>query len=226
MVIKKKTVLVIDDDPDFSFLVSTILEAKGMDVLTASNIADARLILEKEAPNIIMLDMELHNEHGTDFLKERALNILWSKIPVIVCSSQSLSTVVKSAIRFGADDYLLKPIKQTWLIQRIRKILIKEESLTYYFKDDQEIELIISAKPISVSKTSFIGRSSIGFEKGSVVTVAMPMSDGTINQIDFKSAEKSQFSSHGPFDTLFTTVEVTENEKNRIQLLKSFWSFE
>ena len=225
MVIKKKTVLVIDDDPDFSYLIRTILEAKGMSVFDVSNIADARLTLEKEAPNIILLDMELQNEHGNDFLQERASNNLWSKIPVIVCSSQSLASIVKAAIRFGADDYLLKPIKQTWLIQRVRKILIKEENSTHFFKDNEEIELIIDAKPISVSKISFIGRSNIGFDKGSVVTITMPMSDGMINQIDFKSEEKSRSSARGTFDTLFKTVEVTENEKNRIQLLKSFWSF-
>ena len=226
MVIKKKTVLVIDDDPDFSFLIRTILEAKGMSVLDVSNIADARLALESEAPNIILLDMELQNEHGNDFLQERALNNLWSKIPVIVCSSQSLATVVKAAIRFGADDYLLKPIKQTWLIQRVRKILLYEENATHFFKDNQEIEMIIEAEPISISKTSFMGRSNIGFDKGSIVTIFMPILDGSTNQIDFKSDEKSRSSSRGIFDTIFTTVEVTENEKNRIQLLKSFWSFE
>lgn len=223
MVIKKKTVLLIDDDPDFSSLVKTILEAKGMDVVSADSIAEAKIILSKEVPNVILLDMELHNEYGTDFLKERSKNALWAKIPVIVCSSQNLATIVKAAIRFGADDYLLKPIKQTWLIQRIRKNLIKEDNLTFYFEQDEEIDIIVDAKPISVSKTSFIGRSSMGFDKGTVTTVTIPQADGEVAHSDFKSDGKSRFHARGPFDTLFSTVEVTESEKNRVHLLKTFW---
>ncbi len=226
MVIKKKSVLLIDDDPDFCFLVRTILEAKGMEVIAVATIVEGKEVLEREVPNIIILDMELQYEYGTDFLRERATNALWSKIPVVVCSSQNLATVVKTAIRYGADDYLLKPIKQTWLIQRVRKNLVKEENLAYHFKNEEEIEMHIEAKPISVSKTSFIGRSSAGYEKGAVVSIHIPQADGSVVQSDFKADEKSRFHSRGPFDTLFSTAEVTENEKNRIQLLKSFWSFD
>lgn len=223
MVIKKKTVLLIDDDPDFSALVKTILEAKGMDVISVDAIAQAKIVLAQEVPNVILLDMELSNEYGTDFLKERSKNPLWAKIPVIVCSSQNLATIVKAAIRFGADDYLLKPIKQTWLIQRIRKNLIKEDDLTFYFDESEEVDIIVAAKPISVSKTSFIGRASIGFDKGALATLTIPQGDGEVAHSDFKSDGKSRFHSRGPFDTLFSTVEITESEKNRVHLLKTFW---
>ena len=226
MAIKKKSVLVIDDDPDFCLLIKTILEAKGMDVISAASIIGGKKILETELPNVIILDMELQNEFGTEFLKQRSTNLIWSKIPVIVCSSQNLSSVVKAAIRFGADDYLLKPIKQTWLIQRIRKILMREEALSFFFKAEEEVEVIIDARPISVSKTSFIGRSSIGFEKGAIVSVSILQPNEAPIKTDFKSEEKSRYNSRGPFDTLFSTVEVTENEKNRIQMMKNFWRFE
>ncbi len=219
MVIKKKSVLVIDDDPDFIYLIKTILEAKGMTVIEASSIAEAHIVLKKEAPNVIVLDMELQNEHGNDFLEERATNNLWSKIPVIVCSSQSLANVIKTAIRFGADDYLLKPIKQAWLVQRIRKILIQDDNLPYFFKEELEIELIAEAKPVSVSKTSFIARSGVGFDKGTVLNISLP--DRDIDQFNFKSEEKSKFCSRGIFDTLFTVTEDTKNDKSTYKLLQN-----
>ncbi len=224
MVIKKKKVLLIDDDVDFRSLVITILEAKGMDVVPAASIGQALAILEKDVPSVILLDMELQGENGIDFLKQRYVHLLWAKIPVIVCSSQAIATVVKTAIRFGADDYLLKPIKQTWLIQRIRKVLMNEEGLKHYFAHDEEVEILIEAKPISVSKTSFIARSSIGFDQGAFVVASIPQPDGAEPVVtQFKSDEKSRFNIRGPFDTLFTTAAVTEAEKNRIQLLKTFW---
>ena len=216
MVIKKKTVLVIDDDHDFSYFIKTILEAKGMSVIDVTSITEARIILEKEAPNIILLDMELHNEHGNDFLEERATNNIWAKIPVIVCSSQSLSNVIKTAIRFGADDYLLKPVKQTWLIQRIRKILINEENLPYYFERELEIELIIEAKPVSISQKSFMARASIGFEKEVLLTASLQVPSGEDIQNGFKSEEKSRFNTRGVFDTIFKIIDDTENQQNLI----------
>lgn len=225
MVIKKKSILIVDDDPDFIALARTILEAKGMDVISLNTLAELRNYLTKDVPNIIMLDMELQRESGTQFLKERAAHPTWSKIPVIVCSSNAVSSIVKEAIRYRADDYLLKPIKQTWLIQRVRKLLMKEESLTYYFNAKEEVDLVIDAKPISVSKTTFIARSSIGMEKGSVATVSIPQPDHSIMMNEFKCEEKSRYNSRGPFDTLFVTANVTESEKNRVQLLKSFWKF-
>lgn len=226
MVIKKKIVLIIDDDLDFCFLARTILEAQGMEVIDFGNLSDARIFLQDTIPNIIILDMELEKEHGTDFLKERATNPIWTKIPVIVCSSQNLAKTVKDAIRFGADDYLLKPIKQTWLIQRIRKNLIKESHLAYYFNEAEEVDLITEAKPISVAETSFVGRSIIGFEKGAIVLATIPQPNDEPPIIThFKCEEKSRFSSSGPFDTLLIIAAVTETEKNRVKMLKSFWSF-
>jgi DNA-binding response OmpR family regulator len=223
MVIKKKVALIVDDDPDFCILVRTILEAKGMGVVAVSSISHAKDYLEIESPNIILLDMELQNENGTDFLKERASNIIWSKIPVIVCSSQSVAAIVKAAIKFGADDYLLKPIKQTWLIQRIRKNLLKEEGLEFNFSDDEEIEVLVDAKAVSVSKTSFMGRSSIGFETGALVTAIIPTEGSETSISQLKSDEKSRYSSKGPFDTLFSVASITESEQKRVQLLKTFW---
>lgn len=223
MVIKKKVVLLIDDDPDFCALVRAILEAKGMGVVAVATIQHAKDYLEVESPNIILLDMELQGEYGTDFLKERANNLIWSKIPVVVCSSQGVAAIVKAAIKFGADDYLLKPIKQTWLIQRLRKNLLKEENLVYSFDSEEEVEVIVEAKAISISKTSFMGRSAIGFETGSLITAIIPVEDGEPNIAHFKSDEKSRYSSKGPFDTLFSTTSIAESEQKRVQLLKTFW---
>ena len=225
MAIKNKITLVIDDDPDFCAYVRAILEAQGMTVIAVMSINEAKNVLENEVPSVILLDMELQNEFGTDFLKERSENTLWSKIPVIVCSSQNLAAVVKAAIRFGADDYLLKPIKQTWLIQRVRKALLKEGSLSYFFKPEEEIEILIEASPVSINKTSIVARSSMGFEKGAYVSATIPDPKGSDVPIiaPFKSDEKSRFHFRGPFDTLFSTAAITETEKNRVQLLKTFW---
>lgn len=225
MVIKKKTILIIDDDPEFVFLAKSILEAQGMDVIECSTLRQAKKCLEHELPNAILLDMGLQGEHGTEFLKERAENPLWLKVPVVVCSAENLATTVKTAIRYGADDYLLKPIKQTWLLQRIRKCLIKEIKLIHFFEESEEIDLIMEASPDAITESSFIANASIGFDKGAVVEVTIPQSEGDPIVAHFKTDEKSRYSKHGPFETLFSSATLDEDTKNRVKMLKSFWKF-
>lgn len=224
MVIKRKSALVIDDDPDFCAIIRAILEAKGMDVIDVASISEAKNYLTSNTPNIILLDMELKDEYGTDFLKERSTNFTWSRIPVIVCSSQSMATVVKAAIKFGADDYLIKPIKQTWLIQRIRKNLIKEDTLIFNFPEDEEIELEVEATSISVSKTSFIARGCVGYDVGAVITAEIPLVENEEPVVSkFRCEDKSRFSNKGPFDTLLSSSAITEADQRRLQLMKAFW---
>lgn len=225
MVIKKKKILLIDDDPDFILLVKSILEAQGMEILECTTLKKAKECLEKDLPNVILLDMGLQGEHGTEFLKERADNPLWAKIPVIVCSGQNLAATVKMAIKYGADDYLLKPIKQTWLLQRIRKCLIKEESQVHFFDEGEEIDLIMDARPDSVSESGFIGNASIGFDKGAVVKVSIPQPEGEPVVAYFKTDGKSRFSRRGPFETLFSNATLSEETKNKVKMLKTFWKF-
>lgn len=222
MGIKKKTALLIDDDQDFCSLVRTILEAKGMEVKELSCISHAREFLQKEIPNIILLDINLLGENGTEFLKERARNSLWAKIPVIVCSSQNLAATVKTAIHYGADDYLLKPIKQTDLLQRIRKYLLKEINLAHYFEPDEIVEIIAEARTIATSDASFVSRADIGFAKGAVSEVHIPVNEKDPLVSHFISEEKSKYG-HGHYDTVFTNAAVMEAEKNRILMLKTFW---
>lgn len=225
MVIKKKTMLIIDDDPEFVMLAKSILEAQGVAVIESYTLAQAREFLQKDIPHAILLDMGLQDEHGTDFLKERAENPLWSKIPVIVCSAENLAATVKMAIRYGADDYLLKPIKQTWLLQRVRKCLIKEEKDTYLFDENEEIEVIIDARPSAVTETSFIGSASMGFNKGAVVKVSIPQPEGEPVVAHFQANEKSRYSKRGPFDTIFSSATIAEETRNKIKMLKTFWKF-
>ena len=225
MVLKKKTILVIDDDPDFRNFVRVLLESKGMEVIEASTLDEAHTKLQERTPNIILLDMELENESGIDFLQERAIKPGLSRIPVVVCSSQNLSTVVLEAIRNGADDYLLKPMKQPWLMQRIRKHLINEVELSYTFPDGEEapVQMAIDAQAVFMSGDSFLARSQMGFGKNVVAQIDVSTNKGLVT-CHFKSAEKSRFSTKGPFDTLLTERGLDSDEKARLKMLKTFWS--
>ncbi len=223
MSVKKKTVMVIDDDPDFRNYVKAILEVKGIEVSEAASLVEAAKVLAERRPNIILLDMELGGERGNQFLLERSIQPALAKIPVIVCSSQNLATIVKEAIRYGADDYLIKPIKQTWLMQRIRKHLINEVEMSYSFDENVDVEMALEALPVSVSDESFLARSQLGFGKGVIVQASIADHENNVDVYYFRSIEKSKYSSKGPFDTMFSEAGITQSERDRLKMLKTFW---
>lgn len=116
-----KSILIIDDDPDFCELVKTILKANNYEVKESYNLLEAMMMMKEELPDLILLDLELIKENGVDFLKKRAGSALLQTIPVIVCSNHNTSNVVLSAVRNGADDYIIKPITPEMLLERVKK---------------------------------------------------------------------------------------------------------
>ena len=65
-----KTVLVVDDERSLRLLCRVNLELEGHRVLEAANLAEARALIEQEAPDVILLDVHLGNDDGLDLLDE------------------------------------------------------------------------------------------------------------------------------------------------------------
>ena len=65
-----KTVLVVDDEGSLRLLCRVNLELEGHSVLEAATLAEARTLIEQEAPDVILLDVHLGNDDGLDLLDE------------------------------------------------------------------------------------------------------------------------------------------------------------
>ncbi len=236
MVIKKKSVLIVDDDPDFRIILETILERQGMDLQSCSSLQEVNEKLKVSLPDLIILDLKLGTEHGVQFLHQRFGDKNLSQIPVIICSSENSAPLIKSILKFKSVDYLLKPIKQAWLIQKVRKALLNSRELRVDFTNEI-VSLEISADAIRATNKELIIESNVGLEKDVVVEVEIieKMPSGIFNTEEvknghkvafLKSSEKSKYNRYGTFETVLSVAGVTQDEKTRIKLLKSFWRFD
>ena len=237
MVIKKKTVFIIDDDSDFVALAGSILEHKGMEVLFSHTIKDALEMLEVVEPDLILLDLRLGNEHGVQFLAQRFNDRALSQIPIIVCSSENSAPMIKSILKFKSVDYLLKPIKPSWLVQRVRKALLIKNALRVNL-EDEILGVEIDAELKDVQEGNYIIESNIGFEKDIVVEIELKniakysslfsdiKKDNTRNLAYLKTYEKSHYNKNGAYETMLKLSGITQDDKVRISLLKSFWRFD
>ncbi len=121
-------VLVVDDDDEINQLIAKTLEQYGFTITTAGNGTEMFAAIDKQKPDIIILDLMLPGESGLTLCQK-----LQGKIPVIMLTAMSEETDRIVGLEVGADDYLAKPFNPRELIARIKAIIrrlhfIPEES--------------------------------------------------------------------------------------------------
>ncbi|MBI3999389.1 MAG: response regulator [Candidatus Omnitrophica bacterium] len=125
-----KEILLVDDDPDYSELTRTRLEASGYRVASASNGREALELLEHEHhPNLIIMDVEMPDKNGLTTLinigvrqkiQEKDGKI---KIPVIVATGFQSEKVREVMMAQDISGYLKKPYSSEELIQAVRDLI-------------------------------------------------------------------------------------------------------
>jgi CheY-like chemotaxis protein len=125
----KKTVLLVDDDPDFLYQQQRQLEAAGLTVVAAENEKEAENILKKVRPDLAVVDLMMENVDG-GFTLCYHIKKLDSTIPVILVTSVNNETGLhfdaadpeqKSWIK--ADAFLSKPIRFEQLKKEVDRLL-------------------------------------------------------------------------------------------------------
>jgi len=117
-----KNVLVVDDEGGIRELLSEILFDEGYGVLLAENAAQARVLLEQHAPDIVLLDIWMPDTDGLTLLKEWVAHGKLT-MPVIMMSGHGTIETALEATRIGAADFLEKPIALKKLLSTVANVL-------------------------------------------------------------------------------------------------------
>ena len=120
---KKKTIMVVDDNPDIITIVRTILEGKGYNVLSAYGGAELLPRLEEQKPDLIILDIMMPQMDGLEALTRLKGAPDTSPIPVILLTAKVQYEDVLGGYKLGADYYITKPFTSTQLINGINLLL-------------------------------------------------------------------------------------------------------
>lgn len=114
-------VLVVDDSLSVRKYASLILEANGVEVLTAVNGQDALTVLEDEKVDLVLSDLEMPVMHGYELLTEIKRRVALRNIPVAMITSRSGKQHQEKAFSLGAVGYLVKPFDEDALLNVIRE---------------------------------------------------------------------------------------------------------
>jgi CheY-like chemotaxis protein len=113
---QQRTLLVVDNSPDFIRLVERFLDMLPWRVVGASDVEQAAEVARQHIPTAILLDIVLPARDGWELLEELQAHPATRAIPVIVCSILDEPAV---ALSLGAAAYLRKPVDQRRLIEAL-----------------------------------------------------------------------------------------------------------
>lgn len=120
------TVLVVDDEPIVRDVVTRYLERDGHRVVTAADGDEARGLIERETPSLVVLDVMLPG--GTDGLALCRWIRSTSELPVILVTARGDEADRIVGLELGADDYVTKPFSPRELATRVKTVLRRARS--------------------------------------------------------------------------------------------------
>ena len=114
-------VLVVDDEPNITDLVATVLRYEGFGVAVAGSAWDALRLVTEFEPDLVVLDVMLPDHDG--FEVHRRLRGRGLDVPVIFLTARDATEDKVRGLTVGGDDYVTKPFSLEELVARIRTVL-------------------------------------------------------------------------------------------------------
>ena len=121
-----KTILIIDDDPDWVRMVSMRLQRNGYQVEAAFDAIQAVSQTINLKPDLILLDIIMPAGSGVGVLENLRGNVNTFNIPVIALTAISDKQTIEAAVELGISGYFVKPVDMDKLIEKIEEVLIKK----------------------------------------------------------------------------------------------------
>jgi two-component system sensor histidine kinase/response regulator len=114
-------IMVVDDDPDTVTILARSLEREGFRTIEAHSGAEClRLIAEKHAVDLILLDLMMPELDGFQVVEALKNNPDSAQIPIIVISARDDVDARSEGMRLGVNDFLTKPVLRKQLANRVR----------------------------------------------------------------------------------------------------------
>jgi signal transduction histidine kinase len=120
--------LVVDDVSDNLFLIRTILEEEGYEVLEADNGEAALELVKSELPDLVLLDVMMPGMDGFEVTRTIRSWTDFPFIPILLITAYDQTSAVKG-LDLGADEFIRKPVEAEELLARVRSLLRLKHSI-------------------------------------------------------------------------------------------------
>jgi len=118
-----KTVLVVDDSPSIREAVGFTLQNEGYQVIKADSGKNALLYFENTQVDLVITDLHMPEMNGIDLTKEIRKLPYFSRIPILVLTTESQVAKKMEAKQAGATGWIVKPFVAEKLISVVKKVI-------------------------------------------------------------------------------------------------------
>src|SRR5919202_539728 len=123
-----KTVLLVDDDARNIFALSSVLERRGMRVLTATTGREAITLLDSTPEiAIVLMDIMMPEMDGYQTMQVMRENPAFRRLPIIALTAKAMKGDREKCLEAGASDYLAKPVNTEQLLSALRMWLYRQQ---------------------------------------------------------------------------------------------------
>ena len=117
-------ILILDDDPDLCAMIRLMMEYNGYEALETNNEIETRNILSERRPDLIIMDMLLSGNDGTDICRRLKHDAGFSSIPILMFSAHPNAR--DACLAAGADDFIAKPFEMNDLLGKVDHFVSKK----------------------------------------------------------------------------------------------------
>jgi DNA-binding response OmpR family regulator len=165
-VFERRRLLVVEDEPDIASLIRHTLERTGdFEVQTAAAGDTAIKVAIDNAPDLVLLDLNLPVLDGLDVFRTLRARSQTAGIPVIMLTCRTSEEDRVKGLECGADDYIVKPFSLRELVARVRTVLRRSQPSgtaaaaiyrgKHLFADFEAVSVSVDGQPIRLTRREF-----------------------------------------------------------------------
>jgi DNA-binding response OmpR family regulator len=147
---EKKTIFVVEDEPDILELIAVNLEKAGYEVERFTEAGSLLSMISRQIPDLIILDLMLPDYDGLDVCKSLRNDNRLPWIPIIIVTAKTDELDIVLGLELGADDYVTKPFSPRELIARVKAALRRGKTQV-----EPPVELIVIGDIITINPIKF-----------------------------------------------------------------------
>lgn len=173
-----QSILLADDDPGIAAAIKQALVAHGYRMMTARDGEEALAAFEREAPELILLDLVMPGCGGLEVCRRIRES---SSTPIIILSVKGSEADIVSVLDLGADDYLVKPFRLAELLARVRAVLRRGERTAMLRKivcgdleiDTEQRHVSVNGRVATLTPIEYAVLAELANNAGRVITTRL-----------------------------------------------------
>ena len=213
-------VLVVDDIAANVRLLEAKLAAEYFEVMTAASGKEALALIEKQTPDIVLLDVMMPELDGFEVCKRIRANPRTRFLPVVMVTALSDQADRVRGLEAGADDFLTKPVNDLALFARVRSLVRLKMIMDEWRMREQTSGafdvLSTEAEPAEEDHTSAKVLLVEGFAPAAQRISTILAADNDTVEVATNSAEAMQKSAKGNYDLVITGLQIGQEDGLRL----------